>query len=183
MFTFYSVPLLILVKAFFLGVCMNYIRVGLLLVFVSSLMFGYHYKSKYDDLMVELKEKELQAVIAKEQRNNEYNQTTITFNEKLHADIDNVVKNFNAIVNRVDIRNHSDSLHSGKDTEQMHSTTRAAKDTSGSYYKEFAKCRADYKRIRTEYLILAKDSDINNTKYNSLINYYKELYNISTKGE
>ena len=91
-------PLLILVKAFFLGVCMNYIRVGLLLVFVSSLMFGYHYKSKYDDLMVELKEKELQAVIAKEQRNNEYNQTTITFNEKLHADIDNVVKNFNAIV-------------------------------------------------------------------------------------
>lgn len=162
---------------------MNIIRAVFLLVFVYSLMFGYHYKSKYDSLVVELKEKELQAVIAKEQLKNEYNQTTISFNEKLHADIDDVTKNFNAIVNRIGIRNSSNSLHSGKNTEQMHTTTRAAKDTSGSYYKEFAKCRADYKRIRTEYLILAKDSDINNTKYNSLINYYNELYNISIKGE
>lgn len=162
---------------------MNYVRVGLLLVFVYSLMFGYHYKSKYETLVVELKEKELQAVIAKEQRNNEYNQTTITFNEKLYTDIDDVTKNFNAIVNRIDIRNHSNSLHSGKDTEQMHTTSRVTKDTQRSFYKEFAKCRANYKRIRTEYLILAKDSDINNTKYNSLINYYNELYNISTKGE
>lgn len=162
---------------------MNYIRVGLLLVFIYSLMFGYHYKNKYESLVVELKEKELQAVITKEQLKNEYNQTTITFNEKLHTDIDDVTKNFNAIVNRIDIRNSSNSLHSGKNTEQMHTTSRAAKDTSGSYYKEFAKCRADYKRIRTEYLILAKDSDINNTKYNSLINYYNKLYNISIKGE
>lgn len=162
---------------------MNYVRAGLLLVFVYSLMFGYHYKNKYDSLVVELKEKELQAVIAKEQLKNEYNQTTISFNEKLYADIDNVTKNFNAIVNRVGIRNDFNSLHSGKNTEQMHTTSRATKDTSGSYYKEFAKCRADYKRIRTEYLILAKDSDINNTKYNSLINYYNKLYNISNKGE
>lgn len=162
---------------------MNYVRAGLLLVFVYSLMFGYHYKSKYEALMVELKEKELQAVIAKEQRNNEYNQTTIAFNEKLYTDIDDVTKNFNAIIHRIDVRNHSNSLHSGKDTEQMQSTSRATKDTQASFYKEFAKCRADYKRIRTEYLILAKDSDINNTKYNSLINYYNELYNISNNGE
>ena len=162
---------------------MNIIKAVLLLVFVYSLMFGYHYKSKYDSLVVELKEKELQAVIAKEKLNNEYNQATISFNEKLYTDIDDVTKNFNAIVNRIDIRNHSNSLHSGKNTEQVHSTSRASKDTQRSYYKEFAKCRADYKRIRTEYLILAKDSDINNTKYNSLINYYNELYNISVNGE
>ena len=149
----------------------------------TEIFAKYQEKKELENKLVELKEKELQAVIAKEKLNNEYNQTTISFNEKLYADIDDVTKNFNAIVNRIDIRNGSNSLHGGKDTEQVHSTSRASKDTQRSYYKEFAKCRADYKRIRTEYLILAKDSDINNTKYNSLINYYNELYNISINGE
>ena len=138
------------------------------------------YKSKYDNLVYELKQNELQSTIVKEQKEKQYANILLNNVETLQSNVNDIDTHFNSVVNRLDSSNVN-GLYNFKNSKQNSAITAITDNVSEVADKQLRKCRADYKAIRTEYLIMAKDRDIVIAHYNSLIDWYENLRAINNK--
>lgn len=138
------------------------------------------YKSKYDNLVYELKQNELQSTIVKEQKEKQYVDILLNTVETLQSNVNDIDTHFNSVVNRLDSGNVG-GLYNFEDSKQNSTITTITNNVSEIADKQLRKCRANYKAIRTEYLIMAKDRDIVIAHYNSLIDWYENLRAINNK--
>lgn len=159
---------------------MNRLNIVLICALYATVITCSIYKSKYDNLVYKLNQSELQSTIVKEQKEKEYGNISLNATEALQSTINNVNAHFNSIVNSLDSSNVG-GLYNTKDSGQNTSITTITNNVSEITDRQLRKCRADYKAIRTEYLIMAKDRDIIIAHYNSLIDWYEELRKINNK--
>lgn len=138
------------------------------------------YKNKYDNLVNELTQNELQSTIVKEQKEKQYVDISLNTVETLQSNVNDIDTHFNSVVNSLDSGNVG-GLYNFEDSKQNSTITTVTNNVSEIADKQLRKCRANYKAIRTEYLIMAKDRDIVIAHYNSLIDWYENLRAINNK--
>lgn len=166
---------------FYYGETMKQLSLYLTILLLISLLVVNHYRNAYLSLVSELKEKELHSQVKQTEKEKEYAYTVIQAKDFVKSDIQDVDQNYNRIITNFDIKPTNDSVYNRKGSRKMSSiatvTTRISEDRS----KQLKQCRANFKRLEQEYLILAKDADITTVHYNNLIDLYNRLSNNNTR--